>query len=323
MRQKVFILGATGNVGSELVRQMAQKDGNGHHVNPTDIIGFADSKRMYVTKYGIHEQEELQEMTEQAVENDTIRAFIKARVRDIISQQGVEYSKYEDILRALYDAGHTGELIIVDTTATKGEDIIKFHIDALNKYHFKVVTANKNPVAFATQDQFNELTKTHGNYDYDTTVMAGAGAVDRIGQAQLTDDDILSIEGCFSGTLGYIASELEKGEKKFSQIVTDALVAGYTEPHPWDDLSGLDVARKLLILARSAGLMVDMKDVEVQGFVDEKYGKIQNVPEFLKAIEQEDVSMALKYREARERGNTLKYVASLIREENGKYTFKV
>lgn len=91
----------------------------------------------------------------------------------------------------------------------------------------------------------------------------------------------------------------------------EALKAGYTEPHPWDDLSGLDVARKLLILVRSTGRFADISEVDVSGFIDNKYGEIKDVQEFLTAIEAEDDTMAQKYAEARARGNTLKYVASM------------
>lgn len=119
MRQKVFILGATGNVGSELVRQITKTDGNGHHVNPTDIIGFADRNNMYITKHGIEEQDELKMMSEVDSPKEQIRQDIKSRVKQMVTQKGVRYEKLNDILEALSENGHTGDLIIVDATAEK------------------------------------------------------------------------------------------------------------------------------------------------------------------------------------------------------------
>lgn len=92
--------------------------------------------------------------------------------------------------------------------------------------------------------------------------------------------------------------------------MAEAKALGYTEPNPWDDLNGLDVARKLLILARTAGYKVEMSDIQVSGFIDNSYGQVPE-SEFLKAIKAEDVSLAERYQSALETGNTLKYVASM------------
>ncbi len=176
-------------------------------------------------------------------------------------------------------------------------------------------------VSLESQKVFDEVTGTHWVYDYNTAVMAGAGVVDFIERSKDIHDNVISIEGCFSWTLGYITSELEKWEKSFSEIVAEAKRLGYTEPNPWDDLNGLDVARKLLILTRTAGYKVEMGDFEPEGFIDAKYG--EEAPEdFLKAIEAENEPMAARYKEALARGNTLKYVATM-RLENGEPIMKV
>lgn len=84
------------------------------------------------------------------------------------------------------------------------------------------MTANKNVVSLEDQATFESVTADHGIYDYNTAVMAGAGAVNFLKESRDNHDSVHSIEGCFSGTLGYIASELEKGENTFSQIVAKA-----------------------------------------------------------------------------------------------------
>lgn len=299
MRQKVFVLGATGSVGTELLHQITQKDGISDNVNPTDIIGIANSTRMLVSETSL---------------NDKIlgeRNDIKEKVAGILQQEGKTYTSMTEILESLSAAGYSGEVIIVDVTAAKGEQIRRFHLDALSRdFQFSVVTANKNVASLEEQSVFDILTHNHGNYDYDTAVMAGAGVVNKILRSKDTHDRVISIEGCFSGTLGYIASELEKGEKAFSQIVAEAKALGYTEPNPWDDLNGLDVARKLLILARTAGYKVEMSDIQVSGFIDNSYGQVPE-SEFLEAIKAEDASLAERYKSALANGNTLKYVASM------------
>lgn len=303
MIQKVFVLWATGQVGTELVHQIIRDDGADKNPNPTHIIGMANSKTMLVSDKHINEM------------IGKSRDDTKQKVKDILDNRGQSYTSMTEILEELKKMGHSGEVIIVDVTAAKGEEITKFHIDAVSpQYNFKVVTANKNPVSLGKQSDFDKLTATHRKYDYNTAVMAGAGALDFIIRSKDTHDDVTSIEGCFSGTLGYIASELEKWEKPFSEIVAEAKALGYTEPNPWDDLNGLDVARKLLILARTAGYSVEMSDITVEGFIDNKYGSVPE-KEFLEAIKAEDETMAMRYKQAKENGNTLKYVATMKIEE--------
>jgi len=111
--------------------------------------------------------------------------------------------------------------------------------------------------------------------------------------------------------LGYILSELGKGEKTFSEIVRQAVAEGYAEPNPWDDLNGLDVARKLLILARIVGYEVSMDDVEIEPLIAaEKYAHLEG-EEFLEAIKEEDEIFAQRVQKAAEKEKVLRYVARL------------
>lgn len=314
MRQDVFILGATWSVGTELVRQICEFDGDGkNHGNPTQIIGFANSKWMVLGKWMIPEQE----MFEQIVQADNwniekVRERIKDETNKLIQTKWKQVS-LNGVLQALTALWYHWSTMIVDTTAMSGQWIIDFHLQALDKW-FKIVTANKNPAALSTQTEFEKLTRHHGSYDYDTAVMAWSGAVNWIKDRVNVSSPVLEIAGCFSGTLGYICSELEKWEKTFSQIVRKALEIKYTEPHPRDDLSWFDVMRKLMILLRTAWVFVSQNDIELQGFIPKSYLEIADVEEFLQSLENIDAEMAERFSQAKTRGNTLRYVARYRKE---------
>ena len=105
-------------------------------------------------------------------------------------------------------------------------------------------------------------------------------------------------------------AQLEKG-KQLSAIVRDAKERGYSEPHPRDDLNGLDVARKLLILARASGYPTEMKDIDVVPFIPDAYFSHDSVERFLAAITELDTSFAVKVQQAKGKGNVLRYVAKM------------
>jgi len=159
MHQKVFILGASGNVGSTLVRQIAEHDQDGtKNVNPTHIIGMANSK--YVV---FHDRGFSKKLLLTLKDKESIKSFLE--------EKGKRYENSETILEELKKLGYFGEVIIVDATADK--NIIDFHYKVLSeKYRYKLVTANKNPASLGSQAVFDALTLHHGIYDYNTAVMA-------------------------------------------------------------------------------------------------------------------------------------------------------
>src|SRR5690606_9959793 len=110
-----------------------------------------------------------------------------------------------------------------------------------------------------------------------------------------TGDEVYSIEGILSGTLSYLFNVYD-GSRTFSEIVADAKSRGFTEPDPRDDLSGMDVARKVVILGREMGLGLELEDLAVEGLVPAELQSL-SVPDFLAALPQHDAAMATLFEE--------------------------
>ena len=200
-------------------------------------------------------------------------------------------------------------LVFVDVTALN-EPMTEFHLKVIRDTPYGIVTANKNPVALSDYAVFQELTRHPRRYGYRCSVMAGAESVTFLQDLRDLNDRLHSIEGCFSGTNGYIATELEKG-RKFSEIVIEARKKGYTEPDPRDDLSGLDVARKIIVLARTAGYGVGIENVVLNPFIPREYFSGEDVSSFLNRINELDEYFKEIVAKAKENGLSLRYVARM------------
>ena len=129
-------------------------------------------------------------------------------------------------------------------------------------------------------------------------------------------DDIKLIQGIFSGTLSYIFNTLTP-DKKFSDVVAEAKANGYTEPDPRDDLSGVDVARKVTILARECGLSLELSDIPIESLVPEPLQNVESVDEFMQKLPDYDHEIAAKMAAAEANGNKLIFVG-VVDVENKK-----
>jgi len=150
----------------------------------------------------------------------------------------------------------------------------------------------------------------HGaRFRYEATVCAGLPVVQTLRDLLNTGDQLLSVEGMFSGTLAWLCCHYD-GKRPFSALVREAHALGYTEPDPREDLSGLDVARKLVILAREAGWPMSLHDVAVESLVPPALAHVP-LDEFMARLDEMDAPMAARLAQAQAEGGVLRHVASL------------
>ena len=146
-------------------------------------------------------------------------------------------------------------------------------------------------------------------FRYEATVGAGLPVITTLRDLMDTGDEVLAIEGIFSGTLAWLFNRFD-GSQPFSSLVAQARSMGYTEPDPRDDLSGVDVARKLVILAREAGHALSLEQVQVESLVPALLRE-GSVDDFMARLGESDASLLQRLHDARARGAVLRYVARL------------
>lgn len=195
------------------------------------------------------------------------------------------------------NADHLPHAVLIDATASN--ELTAHYEDWLRK-GINVITPNKksNAGPLAAYRRLRETARKHQRYFlYETNVGAGLPIIQTLRGLVETGDEVIKIEGVLSGTLSYIFNSLD-GSRTFSEVVSEAHSLGLTEPDPREDLSGVDVARKLIILAREMGLEVEMDSVEVQSLVAE-----------------DDQTIAALLKSARDAGEVVRYVGTI--DSNG------
>lgn len=174
--------------------------------------------------------------------------------------------------------------------------------------------ANSGPMEYYTAMR-DAQKRLNSHFFYEANVGAGLPIISSMRDLLRTGDRFVSIEGIFSGTLSFIFNEFD-GSEPFSAVVERAKAGGYTEPDPRDDLSGMDVARKVVILAREIGLNVELSDVPVKSLVPDELVDV-SIPEFMERLPEYDGALTAMANEAKEKDELLRYVGS-IDAENGK-----
>jgi len=208
-------------------------------------------------------------------------------------------------------AEHLPHAMIVDCS---GSDAVAAHYEEWLASGIHVVTPNKH-AGSGPLERYRAIraaTRQGGHFRYEATVGAGLPVIQTLRSQLDTGDELTEVEGVFSGTLAWLFNKYD-GSVPFSQLVAEARALGYTEPDPRDDLSGVDVARKLVILAREAGRELSMEDVEIESLVPPALRAVSR-EEFLARLHELDAPLQARLEAARSEGRALRYLARLDRE---------
>jgi len=209
--------------------------------------------------------------------------------------------------------------VFIDNTASK---LPATYYEEIFKSNISIVTCNKiaNSGDYAQYRSLHETARKHGvDFFYETNVGAGLPIVRVLKDLMLSGDRILKIEAILSGTISYIFNNFH-GDASFYDVVKKAQELGYTEPDPRDDLGGVDFMRKMLILARDAGHVIESTDVDLGNILPENCLKASSVDEFYtELLKSDDYFNNLKDQAAKE-GKVIRYIGSI---EDGKVSISL
>jgi aspartokinase/homoserine dehydrogenase 1 len=246
-----------------------------------------------------------------------VRAIMSSK-RLLLSDRGVDLAQWKSQFEATQEKADIARFVdhvkvdylphtvIIDCSAD--ESVAKHYADWLAA-GIHIVTPNKkaNSAGIEYYESLREARRQGGShYLYEGTVGAGLPVIQTLRDLRETGDQVDSIEGIFSGTLAYLFNVYD-GSVPFSTIVKEAKKLGYTEPDPRDDLSGTDVARKLIILAREMGLKLDLSDVKVESLVPQDLAG-GSIDDFLGGLSRYDEAMLKRYQAAKAAGKVLRFV---------------
>ncbi|HEX8941943.1 MAG TPA: bifunctional aspartate kinase/homoserine dehydrogenase I [Gemmatimonadaceae bacterium] len=216
-----------------------------------------------------------------------------------------------DRLAAHVHADHLPHAALVDCTAS---DAVARQYESWLARGIHVITPNKRANA-SDMEYYRALRRSNravgAHYLYETTVGAALPIIQTLRDLVQTGDEISEIEGILSGTLSFLFNSFD-GTRPFSALVDEARSLGYTEPDPRDDLSGMDVARKMVILAREMGLPLALADVDLRSLVPEALQR-GTVAEFLAALPRHDGEMEALRNDAVASGKVLRFVGRVSR----------
>jgi len=292
-RVDVVLLGY-GQIGRELGAMIARSRSNGVSLR---VVGVVDRSGMLFDANGLSARR---------------LAQLAAAKRERMALARIEGGRALTALAAVQEiARHAlANPILVDLTADDTGDVLESALTA----GMDLVLANKRLLAGpqARAQHIARLAEQHGRRIlHETTVGAGLPIIDTYYKLVDSGDKVYRIEGCPSGTLGYLFGEMGRG-KSFSESLRGAMAKGYTEPDPRDDLSGMDVGRKALILGRLLGYAGELDDVDVESLVPHGAARLP-LAEFLRRLEEWDEAWRERVRAAAAQGGVLRYRCTVTR----------
>ncbi|MCW3107371.1 MAG: aspartate kinase [Segetibacter sp.] len=285
----LFVTGV-GNVGSKLLAQIKQQQAylQEHLRLQIKVAGIANSRRMLFNDEGI-DLSNWKEALQQGSQTN-IQEFIET-----IQSKNLRNTVFADV--------------------TANNEIAHSY-DALLQRSVSIVACNKIACSspYEYYRKLKDLAKEYNaQFFFETNVGAGLPVIGTLNDLLRSGDQVNRIEAVLSGTLNYVFNHYD-GSKTFAEVVQDAQNEGYTEPDPRLDLSGTDVMRKIMILAREAGEKLEMEDITNNSFMPPSCME-GSVADFYKEMGRHEAHFAALYNEAKNAGNKLKFVASY---NNGK-----
>lgn len=282
----IFLVGV-GGVGSELIEQVKQqKEFLAKKDIEIRICALANSDKMLLNESGLN-LDNWKEDLEKAIQPSDF-----------------------DVLLSFIKFHHVVNPVFVDCTSA--QSVANLYARAL-KEGFHVITPNKK----ANTSGYNYYLEMRENarqsqhkFLYETNVGAGLPVIENLQNLLAAGDEVEKFEGILSGSLSFIFGKLEEG-LTLSQATLLAKEKGFTEPDPREDLSGADVARKLLILARETGLPLEFEDIEIEGILPKGFSEGMNRDEFLAALPALDEEFNKRVEAAKAEGKVLRYVGSI------------